>query len=177
MNFKGRTNTDIGISEHVLHGWRGYLQCSVFCHPTTLKLPLKMRKLQGAKVRIVMLDALVFWILFPAFQKNLCHEQKLISPKPTVLRHFSASGRRFLWFNHNILRIASFYMQNRVGYPNSIPTSGYRPSSFSTVTACVPVLNPARKMYHEANILACWANSEAFLPKSANMSRVEKCAG
>ncbi|ERI76173.1 hypothetical protein CLOSYM_02760 [[Clostridium] symbiosum ATCC 14940] len=37
-----------------------------------------------------------FEYFFPAFQKNLCHEPKLISPKATVLRHFPASGRGIL---------------------------------------------------------------------------------
>jgi len=63
---------------------------------------------------------------------------------------------------HNILRIPGFFVQNRVGYTNPIPTSDSSPPSFSPVThregLCASFKTRFGKMYHEASILARWAN-------------------
>ena len=93
---------------------------------------------------------LFFEYFFPAFQKNLCHEPKLISPKTTVLRRFPASGRGILWFNHNIQRIPGFSVQNRVDIPilcQQVAPARHLLALWRTVTACVPVLSPCSERY------------------------------
>ena len=91
-----------------------------------------------------------FEYFFPAFQKNLCHEPKLISPKATVLWRFPASSKGILWFNHNIQQIPGFSVQNRMDIPilfqQAAPAS-HSLALWRTVTAYVPVLSPCSERY------------------------------
>ena len=90
-----------------------------------------------------MLEASVFWITF--IPEKLMPPDKLISPKPTVLRHFPASDRRILWFNRNTRRISGFFLQTeRISRPNAVKVIPPRLllALWRTVTARVPVLRP-----------------------------------
>lgn len=95
-----------------------FLMCRIL-PPGASKILLILRKYRVAMPEFVMLEASVFWITF--IPEKLMPPDKLISPKPTVLRHFPASDRRILWFNRNTRRISGFFLQTeRISRPNAV---------------------------------------------------------
>lgn len=115
-------------------------------------------------------------------QKNLCCQTKLISPKLTVLRHFTASDRGILWFNRNTWRISGFFLQSkRIFLPYTV--KWFLPrlllALWRTVTARVPVLRPSSEDVPWSGYVGPLGRcgTEAFLSKSADIAKVEKCAG
>ena len=82
--------------------------------------------------------------------------------KINVFKAFFGFWQGNTLIQHNILRIPGFFVQNRVGYTTPMPTSDSIPPSLSPVThrdgLCAGFKTRFRKMYHEASILARWAN-------------------
>ena len=118
-------------------GWLGgtkFFQCSIFCHPMPLKLPLKMRKLQGAKVRIVMLDAPVFWILFSCISEKLMPRAKADFTKNNGFKAFYGFRQGNTLIQPQYTEDSRLFRAKQGGYPNPMPTSVSGLPSLSPVT-------------------------------------------
>ena len=127
-----------------------FFQCSIFCHPMPLKLPLKMRKLQGAKVRIVMLDALVFWILFSCISEKLMPRAKADFTKNNGFKAFSGFWQGNPLIQPQYSADSRLFRAKQGGYPilcQQVAPARHLLVLWRTVTACVPVLSPCSERY------------------------------
>lgn len=116
------------------------------------------------KPKFVMLDAPVFWILFSCISEKLMPQAKADFTKTNGFKAFSGFWQGNPLIQPQYSADSRIFRAKQGRYPNPMPTSGSCPPFLSPVmqrdSLCAGFKPLLGKIYHEANILACWANVE-----------------
>ena len=132
--------------------------------PVLLNHRWKWENCRVKKPKFVMLDAPVFWILFSCISKKLMPRAKADFTKTNGFKAFSGFWQGNPLIQPQYSADSRIFRAKQGGYPNPVPTSVSSLPSLSPVThrdgLCAGFKPLLGKIYHEASILACWANVE-----------------
>ena len=111
-----------------------------------------------------MLEAPVFWITFSGISYKLMPRAKADFTKNNSFKAFSGFWQGNTLIQPQCSADSQLFHAKQSEHPNPMPTSGSGPPSLRPVTyrdgRCVGFKTLHGKIYHEARILARWANVE-----------------